>query len=360
MSCLFSPLQLRGLTLKNRIAMSPMCQYSAVDGVAGRWHQAHYAARAVGGVGMIMLEATAIVPEGRISPADLGIWNESQRDALADLAALISGQGAVPAIQLAHAGRKAGISVGWGPQRALTDEEGGWDPVGPSSLAFSDDYRLPRELTVDELASVVAAFALAAVRAKDAGFQIVEIHAAHGYLLHQFLSPIANQRTDQYGGSFENRTRLLREVVAAVRAIWPEDLPVLVRLSATDWLDGGWSLDQTVELAKQLKGLGVDLLDISSAGLAPQARVPFGPGYQTEFSAAVRKQADIPCAAVGMITAAVQAEHVVRTGQADLVMLGRELLRNPYWPLLAAQELGVPSRWPAQYLRAAPAGAQAR
>ncbi len=360
MSYLFEPLKLREVTLNNRVGIPPMCQYSACDGMAGDWHFVHYGSRAVGGAGLMILEATAVTPAGRISPGDLGLWKDEQIEPLARIARFARTQGCVPAIQLAHAGRKASVGLGWEEQKGLSAEEGGWLPVAPSPLAFSEAYIQPHELAAGEIGEIVAHFVAAAKRALAAGFQIIEIHAAHGYLLHQFLSPLSNRRTDAYGGSFENRTRLLREVVAALRTVWPERLPLLVRLSATDWVDGGWSADETVELCRRLKDMGVDLADVSTAGLLPTAKIPVGPGFQTGFAARVRHEAGLPTAAVGLITSAIQAEHIIRTGQADMVLVGREILRNPYWPQQAAQELRQTGLWPKQYLRAAPAGAQGR
>lgn len=360
MSHLFEPLQLRDVVLRNRIGIPPMCQYSAQDGMAADWHFVHYGSRAVGGAGLLIVEATAVTPAGRISPGDLGLWKDEQIAPLARIAGFAAEHGCVPAIQLAHAGRKASVGLGWEAQRTLSAEEGGWTAVAPSAIAFGEGYAVPHEMTPDEIAAVAPAFVAAARRALAAGFQAVEIHAAHGYLLHQFLSPLANRRGDAYGGSFEQRSRLLREVVTAVRAVWPERLPLLVRLSATDWVEGGWTADETVELCRQLKSLGVDLADISSAGLVPTAKFPVGPGFQTGFAARVRHEAGLPSAAVGLITSPVQADHILRSGQADLILAGREILRNPYWPLLAAEELHQAGVWPRQYLRAAPSGAVGR
>jgi len=357
---LFEPLKIRDVVLSNRIGIPPMCQYSAHDGMATEWHFVHYGCRAVGGAALMIIEATAVVPEGRISPGDLGIWNDEQIEPLARIERFARQQGCVAAVQLAHAGRKASVGLGWEAQRALDQRDGGWEVVAPSPLPFGEGYAVPRELDEAGIGRVLAKFGAGARRAREAGFQAVEIHGAHGYLLHQFLSPLSNQRTDAYGGSFENRTRLLREVVTAVRAEWPERLPLLVRISATDWMDGGWNADETVELSRKLKALGVDLVDVSSAGLVPNAKIPAGPGFQTEFAARVRREAGIATAAVGLITSPTQADHIVRTGQADMVLLGREILRNPYWPLGAAQALGHAAPWPQQYLRAAPAGSTGR
>jgi 2,4-dienoyl-CoA reductase-like NADH-dependent reductase (Old Yellow Enzyme family) len=360
MAHLFETLKLRDVVLANRIGIPPMCQYSAHDGVANDWHFVHYGSRAVGGAALMIVEATAVDAVGRISPGDLGLWHDGQIEALARIARFAGEQGCTAALQLAHAGRKASVGRGWEAQRTLAADEGGWPTLAPSALSFGDGYAVPHEIDEAGIRALVAQFAQAAARALAAGFKVVEIHAAHGYLLHQFLSPLANRRTDSWGGSFENRTRLTREVVAAVRRAWPERLPLLVRLSATDWLDGGWTADETVELCRQLKGLGVDLIDVSSAGLSPKAAIPAGPGFQVEFAARVRREADVPSAAVGLITSPQQADDVIRSGQADVVLLGREILRDPYWPLHAAQALGHAASWPAQYLRAAPPGSAAR
>lgn len=357
---LFEPIHLRELVLPNRIGMSPMCQYSAQDGVAGDWHFVHYGSRAVGGIGLQITEATAVAPDGRISPGDLGLWEDGQIEPLARIVRFAQAQGCVAAIQLAHAGRKAGVGLGWEPQRSLSGEEGGWQSVAPSAVTFGEGYAVPQELDEAGIRQVVEQFVSAARRALKAGYQVVEVHAAHGYLLHEFLSPITNKRTDAYGGSFENRTRLVREVVTAVRAEWPQELPAFVRLSATDWVEGGWNIEETIALCGVLKDLGVDLVDVSSAGLVPTAQIPAGPGFQTDFAARIRREIGIATAAVGLITSATQADHIIRSGQADVVLLGRELLRNPYWPLGAARELGQTASWPPQYLRAAPPGSSGR
>jgi len=321
----------------------------------------HLGSRAVGAAGLVLTEATAVLPEGRISPQDLGIWSDEHVAPLARIVGFIHQQGSVGGMQLAHAGRKASTLRPWAGSGAVPQGAGGWQRVvAPSALAFADHYPMPQALTVDGIQEVVAAFAAAARRACAAGFRVVEIHAAHGYLIHEFLSPLSNQRQDAYGGSFDNRTRLLREIVAAVRSSWPAGAALFVRLSATDWVDGGWDVAQSVELARALRGLGVDLIDCSSGGIVPYASVPAGAGYQTPFAEQIRRQAQVLTAAVGMITSPVQAEHVIVTGQADAVMIARELLRDPYWPLRAARELGQPVSWPVQYLRAAPEGAQAR
>ena len=353
-SKLFSPLSLRGVTLPNRIAVSPMCQYSSQDGFANDWHLVHLGSRAVGGAGTVILEATAVVAEGRITSADLGIWKDEHIAPLQRITRFIELQGSVPGVQLAHAGRKASALRPWdGTPGSVPVAEGGWLPVGPSAVAFDTTYTEPHALTVDEIKGLVQAFADAATRAHKAGFKIVELHGAHGYLGHEFLSPFSNKRTDQYGGSFENRIRFLLEVTTAVRAAWPDELPLFVRLSATDWAEGGWTPDETVALSARLRELGVDLIDVSSGGNLPSAAIPVGPGYQTEFAARVKTEAQIATGTVGMITDAIQAEHVLRTGQADLVLLARELLRDPYWPLHAADQLRENVAWPPQYVRAA-------
>ncbi|MHB1312018.1 MAG: NADH:flavin oxidoreductase/NADH oxidase [Gemmatimonadaceae bacterium] len=359
---LFDSLTLRGLTLRNRIAVSPMCQYSAGDGLANDWHLVHLGSRAVGGAGLVIAEATAVTAPGRISPQDLGLWSEAQVEPLARIVRVIEGQGAVAGIQLAHAGRKASTLRPWDDGTGTaTAAAGGWDDVvGPSAVPFDAASVTPRALSDGEIAGVVAAFAAAAGRALAAGFRVVELHAAHGYLLHEFLSPLSNRRTDGYGGSFESRTRIVREVVDAVRRVWPEALPLFVRVSATDWLDGGWDLEQTVELARVLKDRGVDLIDCSSGGNATGVRIPLTPGYQVPLAARVRQGADIATGAVGLITGAAQADEIIRQGQADVVLLAREMLRDPYWPLHAAAELGQAAPWPPQYLRAAPKGSPAR
>jgi len=352
---LFTPLAIRDVTLKNRIVVSPMCQYSSEDGFANDWHFVHLGSRAVGGAALVMAEATAVEAIGRISPEDLGIWDDRHVEMLAKIAGFIRAQGAVPAIQLAHAGRKASTPRPWEPQHGtIPPERGGWQPVAPSAIAFAENHAVPEPLDDAGILRVVGAFAAAAHRALAAGFELVEIHAAHGYLLHEFLSPLSNRRDDGYGGSFAHRSRLLVEVVQAVRRVWPEKLPLFVRISAADWVPGGWDVDEAVELARRLPGLGVDVVDVSSGGTAPRAQIPFGPGYQTGFAERIRREAGVSTATVGLITSATQADHIVRTGQADLVVLARAMLRNPYWPLAAAAELGHDIAWPSQYLRAAP------
>ncbi|MFG2331561.1 NADH:flavin oxidoreductase/NADH oxidase [Streptomyces sp. NPDC048604] len=357
-AALFQPYTLRSVTVPNRVWMSPMCQYSAEvfgpnAGVAHDWHFAHYAARAAGGTGLILVEATAVTPEGRISPADLGIWNDTQVAALRRITAFLKEHGTVPGIQIGHAGRKASTDRIWKGSGPVGTAAHGWQPVGPSPLAFAEGYPVPTELTTVEIRQIVTRFADAARRALDAGFQVVEIHGAHGYLVGEFLSPHSNRRTDEYGGSFENRTRFALEVVAAVRAVWPEELPLFFRISATDWLDeNGWTADDTVRFAALLKDHGVDLLDVSTGGNAPAARIPVGPGYQVPFAARVRNETGLPVAAVGLITDPAQAEKILSNGEADAVLLGRELLRNPYWARQAARELGGEIRTPDQYTRA--------
>ncbi len=337
-----------------------MCQYSAVDGFANDWHLVHLGSRAQGGAGLVLLEASAVVPEGRISSADLGIWKDEHVEGLARIVRFLHGQGVRAGIQLAHAGRKGSMAAPFGGERLLKPHEGGWEPVAPSAVAFSADYAMPRALDQAGIDTVIAAWAQAARRALAAGFDFVEIHAAHGYLLHQFLSPLTNKRTDHYGGSLENRTRLTLQVVEAVRAAWPEHLPLMTRISATDWVEGGWSADESVELAQGMRERGVDLVDVSTGGLVPDAKIPVGPGFQVPFAARIRREAGVATASVGMITDPEQADRIVAEGEADLVLLAREMLRDPYWPLHAAAALEEPMRWPKQYLRAAPRNSTAR
>jgi len=361
MAHLFDALVIRDLKFANRAFVSPMCQYSSTDGRANDWHLVHLGSRAVGGAGLVLTEATAVLPEGRISPQDLGIWSDDHIEPLARIVRFIHEQGSVAGMQLAHAGRKASTYRPWDGQGKVPETEGGWNNVvAPSAVAFADHYPLPQAASKQEIQAIVAAFGEAARRACEAGFRVVEIHAAHGYLIHEFLSPLSNQRTNAYGGSFENRTRILREIVAAVRRSWPERAPLFVRISATDWVDGGWDLQQSIELARQVKDLGVDLIDCSSGGNVAQAKIPVGPGYQTAFAERIRRESGVMTGALGMITSAVQAEHILATGQADAVIIAREMLRDPYWPLRAARELGQTISWPVQYLRAGPEGAQAR
>jgi 2,4-dienoyl-CoA reductase-like NADH-dependent reductase (Old Yellow Enzyme family) len=351
---LFDPLKIRDITFRNRIAVSPMCEYSCEDGFANDWHLVHLGARAVGGAGTVLTEAIAVVPEGRISPADLGIWKDEHIENLARIVRFLHQHGAVAGTQLAHAGFKASTAVPWiNPGKPVSVADGGWLPVYSStSKGFTPESIQPEALTTEGIARVVAAFAEGARRTLDAGFELVEIHGAHGYLVHQFLSPLVNTRTDQYGGSFENRTRLLREIIEAVRKVWPERLPLWLRISASDWTEGGWTIEDSVALAKQVKPLGVDLIDSSSGGIVASAKIPLGPGYQTVFAERIRKEAGILTGAVGMITSPEQAQHILATGQADLVLLARELLRDPYWPLRAAHALKQQIAWPKQYERA--------
>ena len=352
MSALFQPLRLRGVELRNRIVVSPMCQYSCVDGVPTDWHLVHLGSRAVGGAALVFAEATAVSPEGRISPGDAGIWNEQQADAFARIAAFVRDQGAAAGIQLAHAGRKASMRAPWEARGAVASGEGGWEPVAPSAVTFSEDYASPRALSESEIGEVVEEFVAAARRADAAGFDVVELHMAHGYLLHEFLSPLSNLRDDRYGGPLENRMRAPLEVVRGVRAAWPEEKSLFVRISATDWVDGGWDLDQSIAFARELAREGVDVVDCSSGGLSTEQEIDVGPGYQVPFAAAIRRETGIATGAVGLITEPAQAEEIVAGGSADLVILARQLLREPYWPLRAARELGAEIDWPVQYGRA--------
>jgi len=337
-----------------------MCEYSCVDGMANECHFVHLGSRAVGGAALVLTEAAAVSAEGRISPDDLGLWNDSQIEPLARVTRFVRSQGSVAGIQLAHAGRKGSTFTPWKGNGKVEVGNGGWEPIAPSPVAFAPDYPMPRAMTQDDIERVLDEFVAAARRALAAGFEVIELHAAHGYLAHQFLSPLSNHREDEYGGSFVNRAAFVVEMAAAVRGVWPERLPLLVRISATDWAEGGWNADESVELARLLKREGVDLVDCSSGGLVAQAKIPVGAGYQVPFAERIRREAGIATAAVGMITAASQADQIVRNGQADMVLLAREMLRDPYWPLNAAQELGVTAEWPEQYLRAAPRGSQAR
>lgn len=349
---LFSPLTLRDVTLRNRIAVSPMCQYSCTDGFATDWHLVHLGARAVGGAGLVLAEATAVLPEGRISPHDLGLWRDEHVEPLARVARFVRAQGAAPGLQLAHAGRKASAARPWDGGRPIAPADGGWPVVGPSALPWDDGWPAPAALDEAGIARVIEAFARAAERALAAGFEVLEVHAAHGYLLHAFLSPLTNRRDDRWGGDLAGRARLLEAVVDAVRARWPARLPLLVRISASDWAPGGLDGDAAVEVARRLAARGVDLVDCSSGGAVPTAKIPVGPGFQVPFAARVRAEAGVASGAVGLITEPAQADAIVRDGQADLVLLARELLRDPHWPLRAARELGHEGPWPAQYLRA--------
>jgi 2,4-dienoyl-CoA reductase-like NADH-dependent reductase (Old Yellow Enzyme family) len=352
LSHLFDPINLRSVSLRNRIGVSPMCQYSAEDGFANAWHLAHLGARAVGGAGLVISEAAAVQAEGRITPWDLGIWRDEHVEVLRPITRFLNEQGAVPGIQLAHAGRKANTARPWEGGQPLPNPGNSWYIVGPSPLPFKPGYPFPHPLTVEEIEDVVEAFAQATQRAFASGFRFVEIHAAHGYLLHSFYSPLTNQRTDAYGGSFNNRVRLLLEVTRAVRRVWPESLPLAVRLSSTDWVEGGWTLEDTVALAWLLRAEGVDIIDCSSGGAVATSHVPAAPLYQVPFARAVRQEAGVASAAVGLITTPQQAEQIIAQGDADIVLLGRELLRNPYWPLHAALALEQPISPPPQYLRA--------
>ena len=350
---LFAPLRIRDIKLRNRIVVSPMCQYSSEDGFADDWHLVHLGSRAVGGAALVFTEAAAVLEEGRISPDDLGIWKDEQIEMLARIFRFIEAQDAVPGMQLAHAGRKASTSAPWLGGEPLGTDARGWSPIfGPSPLAFSEGYQTPQELDRAGLERVRRAFAVAAQRAAQAGAKVVEIHAAHGYLLHSFLSPLSNRRSDDYGGSFENRTRFLCETVEAVRAVWPEKYPLFVRISATDWTEGGWTGDDSVALARSLKPLGVDLIDCSSGGNVPNAQIPIGSGYQVPFASRIRREAGLPTGAVGMITSPEQADQIIRSGQADLILMAREFLRHPYWPLNAARPLHQKMDPPSQYGRA--------
>ena len=349
---LFTPLHLRGTEFKNRIAVSPMCEYSAEDGHPGTWHLVHLGSRAVGGTALVMGEATAVQAIGRISPSDTGLYLDSQADAWRPVVEFIHTQGALAGIQLAHAGRKGSTAAPWLGGAPVALKDGGWIPVAPSALAFDTGYPVPKALGVEEIGHIVDDFQGAAKRALRVGFDVVEIHAAHGYLLHEFASPLSNKRTDEYGGAFENRIRFGLRVTQAVREVWPENQPVFVRISATDWKEGGWDMEQSVELSRRLKGAGADLIDVSSGGIAPGVQIPVGPGFQVNFAAAIRREAGVATGTVGMISDPAQAETILRTDQADMVFLARELLRDPYWPRRAAQELGVKIKPPVQYERA--------
>ncbi len=349
---LFSPFKIREIELRNRIVVSPMCEYSAKDGHPQIWHLVHLGSRAIGGAGLVFTEATAVEERGRISSADTGIYEDGHIASWRPITEFIRSHGAVPGMQLAHAGRKASTAPPWTGGKPVDVQDGGWEPVAPSALAFDAGYTVPRELSVAEIGEIVAAFKKSAERALAAGFEVVEIHAAHGYLLHQFLSPLSNARTDEYGGTLENRIRATLKVVHAVREVWPQRLPLFVCVSATDLKEGGWDLAQTIALARELKPLGVDLIDASSGGLVPGVKIPLGPGYQTAFAEAIRKEAGIATGAVGMISEPVQAETILATEQADLVFLARELLRDPYWPRRAAKALDVKIKAPVQYERA--------
>ncbi len=348
---LFSPLELRSISLRNRIMLSPMCQYSASDGFANDWHLVHYGSRAAGGTALIMQEATAVCPEGRITPGDLGLWKDEHIGPLQRITRFIEDRGAVPGIQLAHAGRKASTAIEWEGGEFLPPEKDGWQTVAPSPIPYSAERPTPHVLNIDEIHTILAQFASAAQRALQAGFKVLEIHAAHGYLIHEFLSPLSNTRDDEYGGSFARRTKFLMEIIDAVKEVWPRHLPIFVRISATDWLPEGWDHTQSVELAKLLRQKRIDLIDVSSGGLLPHAGIAVDYGYQLPFATQIRHEAEIPTGTVGMITNAVQAETILQNRQADLIIMGRELLRNPYFPLRAAHKFKTPADWPRPYLR---------
>jgi 2,4-dienoyl-CoA reductase-like NADH-dependent reductase (Old Yellow Enzyme family) len=353
MANLFEPLRLREIEFPNRIFVSPMCQYSCVDGLANDWHFVHLASRAVGRAAAVLTEAAAITPEGRISPDDLGIWSDAHIEPLRRIFSFISQQGSVPGMQLAHAGRKASTSAPFKGGKPLPPEQGGWTPIlAPSAIPFADGYQTPKELSQPEIKRIIAAFAESARRAEAAGAKVIELHGAHGYLLHEFLSPVSNQRKDQYGGSFENRIRFVCELVDAVRNVWPEKYPLFMRISATDWVEHGWTVDESVALARLLKAQGVDLFDCSSGGNVARAKIPVGPGYQVEFAEKIRREAGVRTGAVGMIVDPAQADQIIRSSQADVVFLARQFLRDPYWPLKAAKALGHDMAWPPQYDRA--------
>jgi 2,4-dienoyl-CoA reductase-like NADH-dependent reductase (Old Yellow Enzyme family) len=360
MAHIFDPLPICGVTLRNRIVVSPMCEYSSEDGFANDWHLVHLGSRAVGGAGLVFTEATAVTPEGRISPDDLGIWSDAHIEFLARIVRFLKSQGAVPGMQLAHAGRKGSTYRPGAGNGAIPLNEGGWMPVAPSALSFSQSFPMPRALSKEEIRGVIEAFVEGARRALEAGFRVLEIHAAHGYLIHEFLSPLSNRRNDEYGGTFENRTRLAREIVSAIRKLMPEQLPLFIRISATDWKEGGWDVEQSVELAKQLKPLGVDLVDCSSAGLDQDQKIVVGPGYQVPFSERIRRDAEVMTSTVGLIETKEQVAEILANDKADLVFMAREFLRDPYWLLRAARELKQPTSWPVQYLRAAPPDSPAR
>lgn len=350
---LFAPLALRDVTLRNRIVVSPMCEYSSIDGFADDWHFVHLGSRAVGGAGLVFTEATAVTPDGRISPDDLGIWQDAHIDFLARITSFVSQQGAVPGIQLAHAGRKASTASPWKGHKPVDAGQGGWSPVvAPSAIPFAAGYQTPHALEIAGIQDIVRSFADGARRALHAGFRVLEIHGAHGYLIHEFLSPLSNARTDSYGGSFENRTRFLREIIEGVRGVWPGRLPIFLRISATDWTEGGWDVEHSVALARMVAPLGVDLIDCSTGGNVPGVHVPVGPGYQVPFAERVKRESGVRTGAVGLITQAGQADDIIREGKADVVILAREELRDPYFPLRAARELGVDVPWPRQYERA--------
>lgn len=352
MAKLFTPIRFRETEIKNRIFVAPMCQYSADDGIANNWHIVHLGGLAVGGAGLIIVEATAVVPEGRITPRCLGLWSDAHTQAFKPIVEFIKQQGAVPAIQIGHAGRKASCDVPWRNGKFLPQEQGGWQTVAPSAIAVTPAHGVPLALNHGDIQQIASQFHAAAERALEAGFEVLELHCAHGYLLHEFLSPLSNHREDEYGGSLENRCRLVLDIARDLRALWPQGKPVFVRISATDWVEGGWDIEQSIQLAKWLKDIGIDLIDCSSGGLTLDAKIPAGPGYQTEFAQRIRHEAGVASGAVGLITSALQAEHILVSGQADVIMLARKLLSDPHWPLHAAKELRTDVTWPDQYVRA--------
>jgi 2,4-dienoyl-CoA reductase-like NADH-dependent reductase (Old Yellow Enzyme family) len=354
MSRLFSPITIRELQFRNRIFVSPMCQYSSENGMPTPWHLVHLGSRAIGGAGLVMVEASGVSPEGRITPDDSGIWSAAHAEAFRPLVSFLQDHGAVPAIQLAHAGRKASTESPWKGGKEVKDAGRVWQTVAPSGVRFDDGYPMPKEMTENDIEKVIKDFVQAARYSLDAGFQVIELHFAHGYLVHEFLSPLSNKRKDFFGGSLENRMRVALTIAEKVRAVWPAKWPVFTRISATDYIDGGWDLPQSVVLCKELKTRGIDLIDCSSGGNAPHAKIPIGPGYQVPFSATIRRECSMPTGAVGMITEPEQAERIIATGEADVVLLAREILRDPYWPLHAAHKLGVDCTWPKQYERAKP------
>ena len=352
MNKLFSSLKVRGVEFKNRIAVSPMCQYSSINGMPTDWHFVHLGSRAVGGNALIIQEATAVSPEGRISPDDAGIWSDEHADAYKKVNEFITSQNSVPGIQLAHAGRKASTYSPWKGKSEVRPELGGWQVHGPSAMPFADNYPMPKEMDLNDIIKVISDFRTAAKRSVNAGYRVIELHMAHGYLVHEFLSPVSNKRTDKYGGSFENRVRLAFEIVEGVRSELPDDFPLFARISATDWIEGGWTIDDSVRLAILLKTKGVDLIDCSSGGNVQKAVIPAGPGYQVPFAERIKEEAEILTGAIGLITAPEQADNIIRTGQADMILMARGSLRNPYWPLMAAKVLKEDIEWPKQYERA--------
>jgi 2,4-dienoyl-CoA reductase-like NADH-dependent reductase (Old Yellow Enzyme family) len=351
---LFTPFTIKSVTFRNRILVSPMCQYSSVNGLPNEWHLTHLGSRAIGGAAAVIVEASGVTPEGRITPDDMGIWSDVHAAAFRPITRFLKSHGTVPGIQLAHAGRKGSTYAPWKGEGSLKHEDGAWTTLAPSAIPFHDHWQVPQAVDGVGIKTTIADFGKAAQRAFEAGFEFVEIHAAHGYLLNQFLSPLSNHRKDEYGGSLENRMRFPLEVAAAVRQAWPENLPLAVRISATDWVEGGWTLEESVELAKRLKALGVDLVDCSSGGSSPHAKIPVGPGYQVPFAEKIKKEAGIDTIAVGLITEPAQADAIIQEGRADFVALARAFLRDPYWALNAAHTLGVEVTWPVQYLRAKP------